>query len=628
MPKPPFLPDIHSPADLRRLDLADLTQVCKEVRDAIVQTIPRVGGHFASNLGSVELAVALHYVFETPNDILLWDVGHQAYPHKILTGRLDRLHTIRQTDGLSGFPHYEESIHDPFLTGHAGTSISSATGMSEAIALSGEKRRVVAIIGDGSMTAGLAFEGLNHAGQSESSPIIVLNDNEMSIDPNVGALSRFMSRALVGKRTQAIRGAVRTFFTAMGPMGEDVLHVLKRVEESALGVVTPGYLFEALGFTYVGPLDGHDVLALVDAFRDIRDAKGPLIIHCLTVKGKGYAPAEKDPLKYHGVGKFDPAVGIVKDPNAKPTPPSYSDVFGQTLIDMAKMDTSVVAVSPAMMSGSGLIPFYKAFPDRCYDVGIAEQHAVTFSAGLCKMNLKPVAAIYSTFLQRGYDQVVHDVVLQKLPVVFCLDRAGLVGADGPTHHGVFDIAYLRHLPGMHLMAPKDEGELRQMLYSALQYRVTVAIRYPRGNGFGVPMDAPYEVLPMGKGELLRPGSDLVIVAYGSRVYPAMSAAKMLAESGIDAAVINARFAKPLDVDLIAEWASATGRVVTAEEGTRLGGFGSAVLEALSDRGLTNVRTAVVGLPDVFIEHGTQEALYHRYGIDDHGIADAARRLMG
>lgn len=627
MPNPPYLPSIHGPADLRRLPLSALPEVCREVRDVIVQTIPKVGGHFASNLGSVELAVALHYVFETPEDKLLWDVGHQAYPHKILTGRLGMLHTIRQTDGLSGFPHYEESEYDLFLTGHAGTSISSAMGICEATLLSGERRRVVAVIGDGSMTAGLAFEGLNHAGQSESSPIIVLNDNEMSIDPNVGALSRFLSRSLVGKRTQAIRGAVRTFLTAMGPMGEDVLHVLKRMEEGTLGVVTPGYLFEALGFNYVGPLDGHDVLALVDAFRDIKDIKAPLLIHAITVKGKGYRPAESDPLKYHGVGKFDPAVGIIKDPNAKPTPPSYSDVFGRTLIDMAKMDTSVVAVSPAMMSGSGLIQFQKAFPDRCFDVGIAEQHAVTFSAGLCKMNFKPVAAIYSTFLQRGYDQVVHDVALQKLPVVFCLDRAGLVGADGPTHHGVFDIAYLRHVPGLHLMAPKDEAELRQMVYSALQYRVTVAVRYPRGNGFGVPMDDEYRVLPIGKGEVLREGTEVTIVAYGSRVYPAMSAAEKLASIGVSAAVLNARFAKPLDADLIVEWATKTGRVVTAEEGTRIGGFGSAVLELFAERGVTGVKTAVVGLPDLFVEHGTQEALYARYAIDDAGIAAAAKALL-
>ncbi|MBZ0274035.1 1-deoxy-D-xylulose-5-phosphate synthase [bacterium] len=623
----PILPRIQDPADLRALPEDALEQVCREVREYLINVVSRTGGHFSSNLGSVELTVALHYVFNTPYDKLIWDVGHQAYPHKILCGRRDRLHSIRQFGGLSGFPHYDESEHDMFMIGHAGTSISSAMGVCEACWLAGEDRKVVAVIGDGSLTAGMAFEAMNHAGHSNRAPIVVLNDNDMSIDPNVGALSSFLSRRRIGKTAQSIKNGIRAFLEAMGPMGENAIGVAKKLEEHTVGLVSPGSLFEALGFTYVGPIDGHDIHTLVDTLRAVKNTAGPVLVHALTVKGKGYAPAEADPLKYHGISKFDPAVGIVSAPSKKTAAPTYTDVFADAVVDMARKDTSVVGISAAMLSGTGLIKLMKTFPDRCYDVGIAEQHAVTFSAGLAKMGFKPIAAIYSTFLQRGFDQVVHDVLLQNLPVVFALDRGGLAGADGPSHHGAFDIAYLRGLPRIALMAPKDEAELRDMVYSAVEYRMPVALRYPRGNGPGAAVGAGFNLLPFGKGELLREGDDLVIVAYGNRVYPALTVAEALAKEGKSVAVINARFAKPLDAGLILPWAKKTRRVVTVEDGARRGGFGSAVLELLAEDDATGVRVRMVGLPDEFVEHGTQQELWTKYGIDEAGIEKAVRELL-
>jgi len=627
----PLLPTVKDPSDLRRLPEKVLPGLCDELRRLIIDVISKTGGHFASSLGTVELTVALHYIFDTPDDKLLWDVGHQAYSHKILTGRLDRLHTIRKLGGLSGFPHYGESEYDLFMVGHAGTSISSAVGLSEASFLAGEKRKVVAVIGDGSMTAGMAFEGLNHAGRSGRDLVIVLNDNEMSIDPNVGALSRFLSRRLVGKTSQTLRSSVRNFLEAMGPMGEDFIQLARKLEDSTMTLLSPGHLFEALGFTYVGPLDGHDVGALADTFRDVRDnVEGPVLVHALTKKGKGYAPAESDPAKYHGVSKFDAEVGVVKKPpgpGEKPKPKSYTEVFADAVVELAKMDTSVVGISAAMLSGTGLIKLMKVFPDRCFDVGIAEQHAVTFAAGLAKMGFKPIVAIYSTFLQRAFDQIAHDVLLQEMPVVFALDRGGLVGADGPTHHGTFDIAFLRCLPGMRLMAPKDEVELRDMVFSAVRYRVPVALRYPRGAGSGVPLKEDFDFLPLGKGELLREGTDALLLGYGNRVLPCLRVAEKLAGQGVDVAVINARFCKPLDEELILEWAAKTGRVVTVEDGTRTGGFGSAVLELFSEKNRAGIKTRVVGLPDRFVEHGTQDQLFELYGVDEAAIEAAVRKVL-
>ncbi len=623
-----ILKQIKSPHDLRRLPVEKLPGLCREIREFLIGVVSGTGGHFASNLGCVELTVALHYVFDTPVDKIVWDVGHQCYTHKILTGRMDRMGSIRQGGGLSGFPSCDESEYDTFVTGHAGTSISSAVGVTEAATLAGEKRRAVAVIGDGSMTAGIAYEALNYAGRLERGPVVVLNDNEMSIDPNVGAMSRFLSRRLVSRRTLALRQSLKKFMHAMGPLGEDVIRVANRIEESTLGLVTPGYFFEDMGYSYVGPLDGHDVLMLVDAFKDIIHVTKPVLAHVLTVKGKGYIPAENQPHMYHGVSPFDVKTGVVKKKADPKSPKSYSQVFGETMVELAHQDTGIVGISAAMFAGTGLNILSKAFPDRCFDVGIAEQHAVAFAAGLAKMGYKPVAAIYSTFLQRAYDQVIHDVLLQKLPVVFAMDRAGLVGADGPTHHGVFDIAFLRHLPGIIVMAPKDEGELRHMLHSAIEYNRAVAIRYPRGKGAGVPTDDEAKILPIGKGELLRQGKDAVIIAYGSRVMPAFAAAEVLKDQGLEIAVINARFAKPLDEELIIEWAKKTGRVVTVEEGTRLGGFGSAVLELLADNDLTDIKTHVVGLPDEFIPHGAQSDLDAACGIDEKGIAEAVKKILG
>ncbi|MCB1152328.1 1-deoxy-D-xylulose-5-phosphate synthase [bacterium] len=622
-----YLDHIDDPADLRQLPKESLPVVCDEVRRHIVNTISQISGHFASNLGAVELTVAVHYAFNTPYDILCWDVGHQAYPHKVLCGRRDQLHTIRQLGGLSGFPHYDESPHDHFMLGHAGTSISSAIGLAEGVALAGEDRRVVAVIGDGSLTAGLAFEGLNHAGHSHRAPIVIVNDNEMSIDPNVGALSRFLSRKLTTKKNLALRQQLKNFLNDLGPMGEDLITLGKRMEEGIIGMHSPGHLFESLGFTYVGPVDGHDVLEMVKTLEDAKKFKGPVLVHALTVKGKGYSPAENDPLKYHAVSKFDPAQGMIKKTPAKPGPKTYTDVFADTLVELASNDTSIVAVTPAMLSGTGMIKMMKAFPDRTFDVGIAEQHAVTFAAGLAKMGFKAVAGIYSTFLQRGFDQVVHDVLLQKLPVIFAMDRGGLVGAAVPSHHGVFDIAYLRHLPRIKLMAPKDEAELRDMLYTAIYLDEPVGLRYPRGEGVGVEPREEMTKLPVGKAELLREGSDIVLIGYGNRVHPCLHAAEELEKGGVSAAVINARWAKPLDAEMILEWARKTGRVVTCEDGCAMGGFGSAVAELLMANDAGSARLRIVGLPDEFCVHGTQDQLFAKYGIDEAGIVRAAKSLL-
>ena len=581
-----FLDKINSPADLKTLSLEDLRDLAEEIRKKIVETTSKTGGHLAPSLGTVELAIALHYVFDTPLDKIIWDVGHQAYAHKLITGRRDRFHTLRTYGGISGFPKRSESPYDTFDTGHSSTSISAGLGISTAKALKGEKRKVISVIGDGSMTAGMAFEGLNQAGHTEKDLIVVLNDNAMSIAPNVGAFSSFISRKMTGKRFVNLKKDLENFIKSLPGVGENILNFVRKSEDSFITFFTPGMMFEAFKFKYVGPIDGHRLDRLIETFNNTCHLEGPILVHVLTVKGKGYEFAEKDPAHFHGVGSFEIPTGF--PPKGRPeVPPSYTKVFGDAMVDLARENQKLFAITAAMPEGTGLSEFAKIFPERFLDVGIAEQHAVTFAAGLATEDFKPVVTIYSTFLQRAFDQIVHDVCLQNLPVIFAIDRGGLVGEDGPTHHGQFDITYLRSLPNMVLMAPKDENELRNMLYTALQHEGPIAIRYPRGNGVGVPLDSEYKLIPIGEAEIVREGKDLAIFALGSMVYPSLDAALMLEKEGVQAGVVNCRFAKPLDRKLL-EIASACGRVLVVEENTRQGGFGSAILEFFNDEGLDDV----------------------------------------
>ncbi|MDP8225724.1 MAG: 1-deoxy-D-xylulose-5-phosphate synthase [Candidatus Lernaella stagnicola] len=620
------LDHIESPTDLKKMPLDDLPVLADEIREEIINTISQTGGHLASNLGSVELTIALHYVFDSPSDRFVWDVGHQVYTHKLLTGRRDRFGTLRQIDGLSGFPNPAESEHDIFIVGHSGTSISSGIGLVEGNHLQGEDdRRVIVVIGDGSLTAGLAYEGLNTAGRMDKNLIIVLNDNKMSISENVGALSGYLSRKFAGQTANAVRQRLKRFMRNVPTVGEDVYRTAKRMQDAVKAFLAPGFLFESLGFRYLGPIDGHNIDHLIEAFRGVMRFPGPTLVHVSTIKGKGFIAAEDLPDRFHGVGKFDVATGESQKKAAGP--PAYTQVFSDAIVELGERDRRIVVITAAMPSGTGLETFADRFPERSYDVGISEQHGITFAAGLAKTGLRPIAAIYSTFLQRSYDQIIHDVALQNLPVVFAIDRGGLVGDDGPTHHGVFDLTYLRHIPGLVVMAPSDERELVHMLHSAFTYDRPTAVRYPRGSGTGVALPEQPETLPLGKGRLLREGSDAVIVAIGNRVATALAAADTLAGEGRSVAVIDARFVKPLDAELIGRWAEKTGCVITAEENTGLGGFGSAVLEMLSERGIFGIKTRVVALPDRFIEHGSQEELRRRVGIDDIGIADAVRDLL-
>lgn len=619
-----LLDTIQSPADLKKLSLAQLPQLAEEIREFLLQTVSETGGHLGSNLGAVELTLALHYCFSTPQDKIVWDVGHQAYTHKLLTGRRDRFCTQRQYKGISGFPKRCESEHDAFGVGHSSTSISAALGMAVANDLDHNHNRAIAVIGDGSLTGGIAFEGLNQAGHLKKNLIVVLNDNEMSISKNVGAFSAFISRKMTTRYFRDLKREMQGLLTHIPAFGKDILQFAKRAENSLKGFLTPGALFEALGFDYIGPLDGHDLPNLIEVFKGASDFEGPLLIHVMTTKGKGYRPAEETPDKFHGVSAFDLSTG--KAP-AKSAALSYTEVFGRTMVDLAQQDPKVVAITAAMPDGTGLNFFSEALPDRFFDVGIAEQHGICFAAGLAADGYKPVAAIYSTFMQRAYDQVFHDVCLQHLPVVIAMDRGGLVGDDGPTHHGVFDFSFLRHLPGLTVMAPKDENELRHMLKTALALNAPVALRYPRGAGYGVTMDTELNVLPIGKGELLREGSDLTIVAIGATVMPAMQAAEALASQGISAGVINARFVKPLDADLILSQAGATGRMITVEENALQGGFGSAVLELLHDNDAAGVKVKRLGIPDHYIEQGPQAQLRKDVGIDAAGIETAAQEFM-
>ncbi|MBU0674771.1 MAG: 1-deoxy-D-xylulose-5-phosphate synthase [Proteobacteria bacterium] len=624
---PSLLATINSPQDLRRLSTSQLPRLAEEIRREIIETVSKNGGHLAPCLGVVELTLALHYVFNTPDDKLIWDVGHQAYAHKLLTGRRERFNTLRKHNGISGFPKRSESPYDAFDTGHSSTSISASLGISLAKSLKGDHHRAIAVIGDGSMTGGMAFEALNQAGHVDKNLIVVLNDNEMSISPNVGALSSFLSRKMTGRAVSRLKRDMEQFLKSFANVGENILQVLKKSEESIKGFFTPGMLFEALKFEYVGPIPGHQIDTLLETLQNVRDfSHGPVLIHVITTKGKGYRPAEENPGDYHGVGPFDIATGAPL-PSA-PSPPTYTKTFGNTIVQMADLDARIIAITAAMPAGTGLSTFARRFPDRFFDVGIAEQHAVTFAAGLATEGMLPVVAVYSTFLQRAMDQVIHDVCLPNLPVTFAIDRGGLVGDDGPTHHGVFDISFLRMIPNMVIMAPKDEEELQHMLYTAIHHPGPAAVRYPRGNGVGVKLSTKLMTFPIGKGELLREGDDLLILPVGNRVYSALAASEGLAKIGIQAAVINPRFIKPLDGDLICEWATRTGRVLTVEDNVRNGGFGSSVLELLAKR-LTNhpITTRILGIPDRFVEHGSQEILYKNCGIDTPAITSAAIELM-
>ena len=611
-----LLESINSPADLRRLKRTELPRLAQELRSYLLESVSRTGGHLSSNLGTVELTVALHYVFNTPQDRLVWDVGHQTYPHKILTGRRERMPTLRQFGGLSGFPRRDESEYDTFGTAHSSTSISAALGMALAAKQKGEDRRAVAIIGDGAMSAGMAFEALNNAGVADCNLLVVLNDNDMSISPPVGALNRYLAQLMSGQFYAAAKNVGKQMLKAAPPLFE----LAKRLESHAKGMVVPATLFENFGFNYIGPIDGHDLESLIPTLENIRHLKGPQFLHVVTKKGQGYQLAEADPIAYHGPGKFDPAVGLTKP--AVPPKPTFTQVFGRWLCDMAEQDTRLVGITPAMREGSGMVEFHQRFPGRYYDVGIAEQHAVTFAAGMACEGLKPVVAIYSTFLQRGYDQLIHDVALQNLPVVFALDRAGLVGADGPTHAGAYDIPFIRCVPNMALACPADENECRQLLTCAFEQSHPVAVRYPRGAGAGVATMPGLQALPYGKGEIRLQGRGVALLAFGTVLYPALEAARALG-----ATVVNMRWAKPLDTELLAQVAASHEALVTLEEGAIMGGAGSAVSEALAQAGVV-MPVLHLGLRDEFIEHGDPALLLAGQGLDAAGIEAAVRGRFG
>ncbi len=620
----PLLSTISNPQDLKKLTPELLPQLAQEIREKIIATVSRTGGHLAPSLGVVELTIALHYVFNTPRDKIVWDVGHQAYAHKLLTGRQERFHTLRQYGGISGFPKRSESPYDAFDTGHSSTSVSAALGMACGICLKRERSRVLAVIGDGALTAGLAFEALNNAGDLHKNLVVVLNDNGMSISPNVGALSSFFSRKLTGRTMVFLKKQVEYLLRSFPGIGEDLLAWAKKSEEAIKGFFTPGMLFEALKFNYLGPVQGHRLDHLIETFQNVRHLDGPVLVHVLTTKGKGYLPAETDPTSFHGLGKFDPDTGVAQKSVSEI--PSYTQVFGETMVRLAQENKNIAAITAAMPDGTGLVEFRSKFPDRFFDVGICEQHAVTFSAGLASEGMRPVATIYSTFLQRAYDQILHDVCLQDLPVVFALDRGGIVGEDGETHQGLFDLSYLRSLPNMVLMAPKDEDELRHMLYTAVEHPGPIALRYPRGQGVGVNFSPTLHRLPIGKGEVVREGEDLLILAIGASVNPSLKAAEELEKQGYQTTVVNARFVKPLDESLILNLAARRGRVLTVEENVLHGGFGSAVLELLLDRGLM-VPVKRLGIPDIFVEHGSPAILRQKYGLNAQGIAQSALELL-
>ena len=622
-----LLEQINSPAELKRLSRNDLPILAEEIRKVIVEVVSKNGGHLASSLGSVELAIAIHYVFDTPNDKLIWDVGHQTYAHKLLTGRRDQFHSLRQHKGISGFTRMRESPYDTFSTGHSSTSISAGLGVAHAKHLKKEKSKVIAVIGDGSMTAGIAFEGLNQAGDrfKDTQFIVILNDNDMSISRNVGALSSFLSRKFSSKRLQDARKDFGDFLKSLPKIGDDIYQLAKRTEESFKTFTTPGMLFEAFDFEYFGPINGHRLNHLIDILKNVKYLNEPVLLHVTTKKGKGYPPAEKNPVYFHGCGCFEIETGQCIDP--KNSVATYTEVFGRSMVKLAQDDKRIVAVTAAMPEGTGLGEFARRYPDRFFDVGIAEQHGVTFAAGLATEGMKPVFAIYSTFLQRAYDQVLHDVCLERLPVIFAIDRGGIVGEDGSTHHGLFDLSFLRSLPNMVVMAPGDENELCRMLATALKHDGPIAFRYPRGTATGVPLDDKISPLPIGKGKILEEGEDILILPIGRPVGDALEARKILLEQGISATVVNCRFVKPLDVDLICALSEKIPRIITVEDNVRQGGFGSAVLETLSENAITGVQMERIGIADVFVEHGPQKVLRSEYGIDVPDIVKAAKRLM-
>ncbi|MCW5598887.1 1-deoxy-D-xylulose-5-phosphate synthase [Nitrosomonas sp.] len=609
-----LLERVNTPAELRKLERKQLPQIADELRQFLIESVAKTGGHLSSNLGTVELTIALHYVFNTPYDRLVWDVGHQTYAHKILTGRREGMIKLRMHGGIAGFPRRDESEYDAFGTAHSSTSISAALGMAIAAQLSGIKRRAIAVIGDGAMSAGMAFEALNNAGVMDSNLLVILNDNDMSISPPVGALNNYLAKLMSGKFYATARRAGEKMLGVVPP----VLELARRAEEHVKGMMTPGTLFEEFGFNYIGPIDGHDLDVLLTTLNNIKHLDGPQFLHVVTRKGAGYKLAEEDPILYHGVGKFDPAQGIISKPASKPT---YNQVFGDWLCDMAAKDPRLIGITPAMREGSGLVRFSQEYPDRYFDVGIAEQHAVTFAAGAACDGLKPVVAIYSTFLQRAYDQLIHDVAIQNLPVVFAIDRAGLVGADGPTHAGSFDLTYLRCIPNITVMAPADENECRQMLYTAYQMNTPTAVRYPRGTGVGVSIQKEMHTLPLGRGEIRRTGDRVALLAFGTMLAPCLEAAEELG-----ATVANMRFVKPLDDDLVAELAANHELLVTVEENTVMGGAGSAVMESLASRGIL-VKLLLLGLPDYFIDQGDPAQMLADCGLDKNGIIKSVQNKL-
>ena len=608
---------VSSPDDLKILNAEDLGILAQELRALIIQTVSANGGHLASNLGIIELTIALHYVFHSPLDKIIWDVGHQSYAHKVLTGRKERFSSIRTYNGISGFPKIAESLHDPFGTGHSSTSISAALGILEARDRNHAEFKVIAVIGDGALSGGLAFEGLNNAGHLKKDLVVILNDNEMSISPNVGALSSYMNRILTDERYRKFKKETKSFLEGIPRVGGQVAKIAQKAEETLKGILLPGMLFEELGFDYIGPIDGHNIELLIETLKRIKSSTSPTLVHVISKKGKGYEFSEKDPCVFHGIGPFEVETGSPISSGAV----SFSAAFGKCLSGLAEKDPRIIAITAAMKEGTGLDCFSEQFPDRIYDVGIAEQHAVTFAAGLAAGGLRPVVAVYSTFLQRAYDQIVHDVCLQKLPVVFAVDRCGFVGEDGPTHHGLFDISYLRHIPNLTVLAPKDTDELMLMLAWALNHDGPSAIRYPRGKSPHVA--APAAPVSLGKAELLRDGADFAFIASGNTVRAAMKAAERLAGADINAAVVNARFIKPLDRELLLSIASRIPRFITVEENVLQGGFGSAVMECLNDAGTSPVKIIRVGIPDTFVEQGSMDRLRAVYGIDEDGLYKAA-----
>ncbi len=619
-----FLDQITKPSDIKKLSLENLLELAVEIRDLLTLTVSKNGGHLAPNLGVVELTIALHSVFDSPRDKIVWDVGHQSYVHKLLTGRREKFSTLRCYQGLSGFPCKNESPHDVFQTGHSSTSISAALGLAKARDLKGEKQHVVAVIGDGALTGGIALEALNHAGHTKTNLIVVLNDNEMSISKNVGGMASYLSNIRSDPTYSRIKEDVELLMRKIPAIGDTVYKSVGRIKDTLKYLLVPGMLFEELGLTYLGPIDGHNISLIRQVFLSARKLKGPVLIHLLTKKGKGYEVAENNPNKFHGIGPFDIKTG---NPTAKKESPSYTDVFGKTIVDLAEKDERIIGITAAMSSGTGLDKFSERFPSRFFDVGIAEQHALTFSAGLAEEGFRPVVAVYSSFLQRGYDQIVHDISIQKLPVLLAIDRAGIVGEDGETHQGSFDFSYLRHIPNMVVMAPKDERELQNMIYTALQYDGPAAIRYPRGSGLGVSLESHFEKIEIGSSEIIEKGSDLIIFAIGTTVELAEKALKELKSLGINATLVNSRFVKPLDEHLIISLVQQHRKVITIEENALQGGFGSAVLELLQSKDIYNIQMRRLGIPDKYIEHGPRNLLLEKYGINVPTLVNEALDLV-